>query len=184
MVVLGGGAASPGWACLFACSLVHDRSCFFFPALGFPSYFWDSRLLPPVFFFFLSSSVCVCLSTQRLTALAKGKMSMAKMKMGREWECTETAMLTLLFKLKLSSVTTTERLEASQLALLSIQCLRTWSGGEMWAMLESSQCILVKAAWIRVCAQRRLETTIRRVQRGKEGQATGQLRTGGTNQER
>lgn len=45
-------------------------------------------------------------------------------------------------------------------------------------MLESSQCILVKAAWIRVGAQKRLETTIRRVQRGREGQVTGQLKQG------
>lgn len=50
-------------------------------APGFPCYFGDFRLFPPVFLFH-SSSVCVRLSAQRLIALAKGKMSMAMTKMG------------------------------------------------------------------------------------------------------
>lgn len=38
-------------------------------------------------------------------------------------------------------------------------------------MLESSQCILVKAAWVRFSAQERLEATVGGAQRGNEGQA-------------
>lgn len=65
------GAASPRWACLFTCLLVHDREFFLFSFRGFLVYFWASRLFPPVFLPFFQ---CVCLSTQRLTALSKGKI--------------------------------------------------------------------------------------------------------------
>ncbi len=41
-------------------------------------------------------------------------------------------------------------------------------------MLESSQCIVVKAAWVRFSAQKRLEASIGGMQRGSEGQAKEQ----------
>ncbi|GAA6221326.1 uncharacterized [Lates japonicus] len=83
----GGGGGGGGWGGCFSWLSVLIRlfaglqlEGFFSQLRGFPYYFWGSRLFPTVFFSpFLQ---CVCLSTQRLIALAKGKMSMTKMKMG------------------------------------------------------------------------------------------------------
>lgn len=81
------------------------------------------NFLQPFFFLFRFSSVC--LSTQRLIALAKGKMLMVKMKMGwqkkREW--TKKAKLTLLFKLKVSSITS--------IGSVTLVTVHKYSSGEM-----------------------------------------------------
>ena len=87
--------------------------------------------------------------------------------------------LTLLFKLKISSVTTTGGLDASRLTQHLIQCLKDV---KWWRNVSDVRKQSV-CSGLSSMGQIQWRQLLERVQRRRKGQATGELKTGSTNQE-